>query len=227
MAEKLIYERIKAISTEIGALEKDRRNGVQNYNFRGIDDVYNAAHELFAKNGVFTTSEILDERSEEKHSKNGGLIIYRILKIRYTFHAEDGSSVASEVIGEGMDSGDKASNKAMAVAHKYAILQILMWPTEEAKDPENDSHDLAGGAQAKPAAQRGGQAQPKQSPAVQTGSAEENIAFREELQKVLQGAAAAGKVAPEDVASWLQQYDEKPEALKRAFGTMLMGKARK
>ena len=47
--------------------------------------------------------------------------------------------MVTEVIGEGMDSGDKASNKAMSVAHKYAIMQLLSIPTEDAKDPENDN----------------------------------------------------------------------------------------
>jgi ribosomal 50S subunit-associated protein YjgA (DUF615 family) len=41
-----------------------------------------------------------------------------------------------------MDSGDKASNKAMAVGHKYALLQLFAIPTEEQKDPEYDSHDV-------------------------------------------------------------------------------------
>jgi hypothetical protein len=49
------------------------------------------------------------------------------------------------VIGEGMDSGDKASNKAMAVAHKYAIIQVFAIPTEDDKDPENDSHEVVPG----------------------------------------------------------------------------------
>jgi hypothetical protein len=42
-----------------------------------------------------------------------------------------------------MDSGDKAANKAMAVGHKYALLQALAIPTTEPKDPENDSHEVS------------------------------------------------------------------------------------
>jgi hypothetical protein len=70
-----------------------------------------------------------------------------MLKMQYTFFADDGSSVKAVVMGEGMDSGDKASNKAMAVAHKYAIVQMFAIPTEDDKDPENDSHETV----AKPA----------------------------------------------------------------------------
>jgi hypothetical protein len=86
---------------------------------------------------------VLSERSEERATKSGGVSIYRVLKIRYRFYADDGSFVDAVVIGEGMDSGDKASNKAMSVAQKYAFIQVFAIPTKEHKDPEHEDHDLA------------------------------------------------------------------------------------
>jgi hypothetical protein len=121
---------------EVDAIAKERTNTQQGFKFRGIDDVYNAIHPLFAKHGVFTVPTVGEERSEERTTKSGGALIYRILKMSYEFFAEDGSSVKATVVGEGMDSGDKASNKAMAVAHKYALLQILCIPTEDMPDPD-------------------------------------------------------------------------------------------
>ena len=138
-SKQTIYQRISSVMLSVEALAKDRKNTQQNYSFRGIDDVYNDIHPLFCKNGIFSTSKILSEKSEERQSKSGGLLIYRVIHMAYTFFGIDGDSVTTEVIGEGMDSGDKASNKAMAVAHKYAIMQMLSIPTEDAKDPENDS----------------------------------------------------------------------------------------
>lgn len=138
----MIYGQLCKIMGEVGSISKDRRNQGQGYNFRGVDDVYLAVQELMAKHGVISLPTVLDERSEERQSKQGGLLIYRILKIRYDFYAVDGSSVSSTVIGEGMDSADKASNKAMSVADKYSLLQALKIPTEEKKDPEHDSHDV-------------------------------------------------------------------------------------
>ncbi len=135
-----IYKQITAVMNDLEAITKSRQ--AHTYKFRGIDDVYNAMHPLLAKHGVFTVPEVIEERTEEKSTKNGGVSIYRILKIKYHFFAEDGSSVVATVIGEGMDSGDKASNKAMAVAHKYALMQVFAIPTEDAKDPENDHHEL-------------------------------------------------------------------------------------
>ena len=43
-----------------------------------------------------------------------------------------------------MDSGDKAANKAMSAAHKYALLQVFCIPTEEPKDSENEHHEIEG-----------------------------------------------------------------------------------
>ena len=139
----LIHKKMVEVMRKITPIAKAERNEMQWFNFRGIDTVYNALHDIMADVGMYCTTEVLDDKSEERKSRQGGVLIYRILKIRYTFFTEDGSSVQSVVIGEGMDSGDKASNKAMAIAHKYALLQAFMIPTKEQKDPDADSPEVA------------------------------------------------------------------------------------
>jgi hypothetical protein len=94
---------------------------------------------LMAKHKVFTMPNVIDSKTEERKTSKGGNLIYRILTIEYTFYAEDGSNVKAVVIGEGMDSGDKAANKAMSVAHKYALFQALCIATKE--DPDKESAD--------------------------------------------------------------------------------------
>jgi hypothetical protein len=138
-----IHKAIADIMSEVGAIKKDRTNTGQGYKFRGIDDVYLAVHDLFVKHGVFSVPTVQEERTEERQTKGGSALIYRVLRVKYEFFARDGSSIVATVIGEGMDSGDKASNKAMSVAHKYAILQLLAIPTEDTVDPETDSHEVA------------------------------------------------------------------------------------
>lgn len=142
METKLIYKKLLAIMTEVGSVGKDRQNAQQGYKFRGIDDVMNELHEKFSQHGVFILTNIMDQRREERPTKSGGINIYSINTYRFTFMAEDGSFVESTQIGEGMDNGDKASNKAASVALKYALLFMFLIPTEDAKDPENDNHDL-------------------------------------------------------------------------------------
>ena len=142
MSEQKIYPAMIAVMRSIGAIGKNQQNTQQRFNYRGIDDCYNALHAIMAKEGVFTTSEILARERQERTNKNGTVLAFVSAEIKYTFHAEDGSSVSTTVIGEGMDSGDKASNKAMAVAHKYALLQAFMIATDEQKDPDAETHEV-------------------------------------------------------------------------------------
>ena len=136
-----IYESITKIMEEVPAVGKEQVNKQQGFKFRGIDDVMNALQPLLAKNKVFIVPEILEQTREERTTTKGGNLIYSICKIKYKFYAEDGSSIEAITIGEGMDSGDKATNKAMAIAMKYALFQVFCIPTEEMKDPDAETPD--------------------------------------------------------------------------------------
>jgi len=134
-----IYEAIGSIMKKGVAIGKEKRNQQQNFMYRGIDDVMNVFQPLMSEAGIFMVPEVLEAKREERQSSRGGNLIYSILKVRYTFYAEDGSNVSAVVVGEGMDSGDKASNKAMAVAMKYAMFQTFCIPTEEMPDPDAET----------------------------------------------------------------------------------------
>lgn len=132
-----------AIQKEIEAIGKNQTNAGQGFKFRGVDAVYNALHPILSKHEVFTTSEILNAVREERTTKSGSPLLYSIVDMKFTFWATDGSSVSTQARGEGMDNGDKASNKAMAVAHKYALTQTFTIPYEGMVDPDAESHELA------------------------------------------------------------------------------------
>lgn len=133
-----IYETINKVIEEVGAIGKEKKSS-QNYLYRGVDDVMNALQPLFAEHKLFVVPEVLEQSREERVTKNGGNLIYSILKMKYTFYAEDGSNVSAITIGEGMDNSDKSSNKAMSVAFKYACFQVFCIPTEEMKDPDDEN----------------------------------------------------------------------------------------
>lgn len=138
-----ITKSLCAITSEIGSIGKNKKNAQQGYSFRGIDDLMNALHPLFAKYGVVVVPEVLESSREERVTAKGSALISAILRVKYHFTAIDGSEVCATVIGEGMDSGDKASNKALAVAYKYACFQVFCIPTEEVADadPDNSTPD--------------------------------------------------------------------------------------
>jgi hypothetical protein len=138
-----IYAAIVGVMAEVGVVGKNSKNTQQNFMYRGIDAVMNALQPAMIKNKVFVVPTVLSEQREERQTTKGGVLFYTRLRVRYDFYAEDGSSVSAEVIGEAMDSGDKATNKAMSIAYKYACFQVFCIPTEEMKDPDAECHDVA------------------------------------------------------------------------------------
>lgn len=141
MAE--IYQAIIGVMSDIGVIGKEKKNAQQGFKYRGVDDVMNALQPVMVQHGLFVVPEIIDQKREERQTNRGGNLIYSVCTVRYTFYAKDGSSVQCVVVGEGMDSGDKATNKAMSIAFKYACFQVFCIPTEEMKDPDAEVHTVA------------------------------------------------------------------------------------
>lgn len=140
MAE--IYQAIIGVMSDIGVIGKEKKNAQQGFKYRGVDDVMNALQPVMVQHGLFVVPEIIDQKREERQTNRGGNLIYSVCTVRYTFYAKDGSNVQCVVIGEGMDSGDKATNKAMSIAFKYACFQVFCIPTEEMKDPDAEVHEV-------------------------------------------------------------------------------------
>ena len=139
-----IYAAMAAIAAEIGAIGKDKRcTQGANFAYRGIDDVYNALNPIMAKHGVFVLPIAGERTTETRQTQKGATIEVVVMRMTYKFCHADGSSVEAVTVGQAMDSGDKATNKAMAIAHKYAILQAFCIPTEDMEDPDAIAEQLA------------------------------------------------------------------------------------
>lgn len=164
MAEQKIFGLVGQAMREIGAIGKESRNQQQGFMYRGIDAVMNALNPVMAKLGLFLCPEVLEQTREERVNKNGTTLLYSILKMKYTLYAPDGSNVSCVVIGEGMDSGDKASNKAMSVAYKYACFELFCIPTEEMVDPDSEVHEVQPKNGAKQPPKTPGQPAPQAKP---------------------------------------------------------------
>lgn len=142
---QMIYESIANVMKKVKAIDKTRKNQQQGFMFRGIDDVMNELHTLFAEEGVFILPKVqsfdVSEKVTEKFDTytkqmKRSILYYTRATIEFHFTAKDGSEVVTINVGEAMDSGDKGMNKAMSVALKYALMQMLLIPTAEDKDPD-------------------------------------------------------------------------------------------
>lgn len=136
-----VYQAINRVQADltVTGITKDRRNQQQGYNFRGIDDVYNVLSPLLAKHGLCILPRILTRSCEERQTAKGGTLFYVTVEAEFDFvAAEDGSKHVVRTFGEAMDSADKATNKAMSAAYKYAAFQAFAIPTEG--DNDADAH---------------------------------------------------------------------------------------
>jgi hypothetical protein len=132
-----IYAALSAVMEDVGAVKKGDRNSKQGYNFRGVDAVVQAVYPALVKHkvSVLPTVQMFEHGSVEVGQNRTPMGHARVI-VQYTFTASDGSSVSCSAAGEAMDSGDKATPKAMSIALRTALLQALMLPTD---DPEPDA----------------------------------------------------------------------------------------
>lgn len=146
MTEKKVYAAISAVARDMATtgISKDRKNAQQGFNFRGIDQVYNALAPALVNHGLLILPRITERTVTERTTQKGGVLFYVVVKADFDFvSTEDGSIHTVTTYGEAMDSGDKATNKAMSIAYKYAAFQAFCIPTEEtAIDADAEVHHL-------------------------------------------------------------------------------------
>lgn len=125
---------------------KTRKNAQQGYNFRGVDEVMNAFAPILADEGLFLRPRFTEREVAERINKNGNALFYVTVRGEFDFSNESGETVTvGPFYGEAMDSGDKATNKAMATAFKYAMFQTFCVPLEGVTggDADLETHEVA------------------------------------------------------------------------------------
>jgi hypothetical protein len=137
-AREVIVEVMKEVQ---GVAKKDRNTQGSGYNFRGIDAVLNAVGPAIRKAGGFIVPRILEKSSEVAASKSGGSLNTVRLTVEFSIYGTEGDPITGTVASESFDSGDKATAKAMSVALRTFLLQLLALPTDE-PDPDSFTYEL-------------------------------------------------------------------------------------
>lgn len=170
-----VYAAIAKVAGEIAktGISKSRKNQQQGYAFRGIDEIYNSMAGLLAEHGLVILPNVIERIVSERETKSGGVLFSVTVKSDFSFVcSEDGSVHHVITYGEAMDSADKATNKAMSAAYKYACLQAFCIPTEGDNDADATTHEVA----------------PKSQPAPK------NTASKEEVTLVLEAITEASSL---------------------------------
>lgn len=140
-----VYRAINAVTKAIGkeGIAKGRKNVQQGYSFRGVDDVYNALSPFLGEHGLCILPRMLSREQTERESSKGGALFVVVVAAEFDFvSVEDGTKHTVRTYGEAMDSADKATNKAMSAAYKYACMQAFSIPTEGDNDADSTTHEV-------------------------------------------------------------------------------------
>jgi hypothetical protein len=143
-----IHEQLVAVTRKITAegIGKTRDNKQQGYKFRGIDEVMQAFAPILAAEGLILRPSFTERECIERQTKAGGAIFSVSVAGTFAFVNDAGEELqVGPFYGEAMDTADKATNKAMAVAFKYAMFQTFCVPLEGVTDGDADAttHEVA------------------------------------------------------------------------------------
>lgn len=143
-----IFNAILNIMEGLEPVQKNKVNPSQHYKYRGIEDVYSALNPMLIANKVILIPELLSHNLTDFNSKSGSLLFRAIVSMKYTFKSTlDGSEAHCIMTGEGMDTGDKATPKAISMAFKYMAFQMFCIPIpDEGADAEKQDHEVKGNA---------------------------------------------------------------------------------
>ena len=132
---KNVHEAVIAVMSRCGYVQKETTSGL-NYSFASEPAFIRAIRPHMVDVGLYVRPiKMVELQAENFESKRGSIIQSRRLQVTYEFvHVYSQTSMIVEVVGEGMDSGDKATNKAMTVAYKYALRQTFLIETGD--DPD-------------------------------------------------------------------------------------------
>lgn len=137
-----VIRSIAALAADLAkvGIAKSRENREQHFKFRGIDQVMNTLAPLLVANNLIVSPAFRDRVVTERPTKAGGVMFNVVLWADLTFiSAIDGSRHTITTPGEGQDSADKATNKAMSIAYKYAMFLLNCIPLEPTDDPDSET----------------------------------------------------------------------------------------
>lgn len=134
--QRSLIRKLSEIMGEVDRVPKAGRNDFHKYDYATEADIAAAVRSAMAKRGVMLIPSVQKTDWSELPTKNGKMRLCT-LTVLFTLHDGDsGETLEYVVLGEGSDSGDKATYKALTGAEKYALLKIFLIPTGD--DPERD-----------------------------------------------------------------------------------------
>ncbi len=188
-----VYAAVAAVMDEVQGIAKAGTGPKDQggYAFRKADDVVNdlgaafRRHKLFLQSRVIETDHTQHEtiatgRTDRNHNPLPDRTVVwsrRLVVMEYRVTSlVDGSELVVQSTGEGLDQSDKASNKAMTAALKYALTQGFMIATDAQQDGDAEAPMLETAAARAVRERRAQEAAAQQPPAAAPAPASAPVA---------------------------------------------------
>ena len=193
---KDIHEAVVAIMHEVGYIQKQKSPNL-NYSYAGEAALIAALRPVMIDHGVYCYVSKISSTRDTFTTGKGTPMNVAMAQGEVTFvHAPSGSSITVHALGEGMDTGDKAANKAATGQLKYALRQTFLIETGD--DPDgHDSKQMERSTGKKEA--------PKQEVAIKAEAKADPdpvAGLRERHSKLWKEANAAKLLTKENVQTW-------------------------
>lgn len=137
--ERTFAEKLSACLAEIGPIVNDDTNKHFKYGFTSIDAILARTAPVLGKHGLYI--------GKIRFTKDPGCT-YTEYEVAMDLEITDGvgKSAVEGVAGLGLDSQDKAANKAMIAAYKFGLIMALMISRPGASEDADGSQPVDGAA---------------------------------------------------------------------------------
>lgn len=150
MAELNLYQKLISITEEIGVIEKTGRNNQQGYAFMEQAQIVAELRPLLKKYGVAimpeTLSRTVDRYEVTRSNGKHGVDVHASVQMRFTIINADKPEeqfVCAWDGGEAIDSGDKATNKAITASNKYFLIKLFNISDKDDADASSPQAETA------------------------------------------------------------------------------------
>lgn len=138
MEQRKLVSKLAEVMKQVKYIQKNGFNSFNKYKYATEADVNEKIREVLAEQNVIMIPNMKSHAVREHTNRSGKTEYIVTVEVEFTFmDGETGETITFTQYGEGQDSGDKGTYKAMTGAQKYALMKAFMIPTGD--DPESDN----------------------------------------------------------------------------------------
>ncbi len=138
--KRSLVTKLSEVMGEIERIAKNGTNDFHKYSYATESDITAAVRALMAARHLMLVPSVESTTWEKIARAKGGETKLCTLTVNYTLmDGDSGEEMKFTILGQGEDSSDKATYKAMTGATKYALMKLFLIPTGD--DPEKDGEN--------------------------------------------------------------------------------------